>query len=68
MSMNVFINWEKASTPKKTSIELLLANLGVKNKFIAVEVNRVIVPKSNYRNYYLKENDKVEIIRAVGGG
>tara|TARA_B100001750_G_C15519240_1_gene610009 strand:- start:5118 stop:5324 length:207 start_codon:yes stop_codon:yes gene_type:complete len=68
MSMNVFINREKASTPKKTSIELLLANLGVKNKFIAVEVNRVIVPKSNYRNYYLKENDKVEIIRAVGGG
>ena len=66
--MNVFINREKASTPKKTSIELLLANLGVKNKFIAVEVNRVIVPKSNYRNYYLKENDKVEIIRAVGGG
>ena len=49
-------------------MELLLANLGVKNKFIAVEVNRVIVPKSNYRNYYLKENDKVEIIRAVGGG
>jgi len=68
MSMNVFINKTKTSTPKKTSIELLLINLGVENKFIAVEVNQVIVSKSNYGNYYLKENDKVEIIKAIGGG
>ncbi len=62
------INKTKTSTPKKTSIELLLINLGVENKFIAVEVNQVIVHKSNYGNYYLKENDKVEIIKAIGGG
>ncbi len=68
MSINVFINEIKTNTPKETSIELLLSNLGVKNKFVAVEVNQTIVPKSDYKNYYLKENDKVEIIRAVGGG
>ena len=68
MSMNVFINKTKTNTPKKTSIELLLINLGVENKFIAIEVNQVIVPKSKYGNFYLKENDKVEIIKAIGGG
>ena len=68
MSINVFINEIKTNTPKETSIELLLSNLGVKNKFVAVEVNQTIIPKSDYKNYYLKENDKVEIIRAVGGG
>ncbi len=68
MSINVFINEIKTNTSKKTSIELLLSNLGVKNKFIAVEVNQMIIPKSDYKNYYLKENDKVEIIKAIGGG
>ena len=35
---------------------------------MAVEVNNSIVPKSEYSNFSLEENDKVEIINAVGGG
>ena len=35
---------------------------------MAVEVNQTIVPKSKYESFRLKENDKVEIISAVGGG
>ena len=62
MKMNIFINKIKTNTLKKISVELLLENLGIENKFIAIEVNEAIIPKSNYGNYYLKENDKVEII------
>ena len=68
MKMNIFINKIKTNTLKKISIELLLKNLDIENKFIAIEVNEAIIPKSNYGNYYLKENDKVEIIKAIGGG
>ena len=68
MKMNIFINKIKTNTLKKISVELLLENLGIENKFIAIEVNEAIIPKSNYGNYYLKENDKVEIIKAIGGG
>ena len=66
MTMNIFVNRAKTSTSEKTSVELLLMNLGIEKKFIAVEVNQVIVPKSKYKNFYLKENDKIEIIKAIG--
>ena len=68
MTMNIFVNRAKTSTSEKTSVELLLMNLGIEKKFIAVEVNQIIVPKSKYKNFYLKENDKIEIIKAIGGG
>ena len=68
MTMNIFVNRAKTSTSEKISVELLLMNLGIEKKFIAVEVNQVIVPKSKYKNFYLKENDKIEIIKAIGGG
>tara|TARA_Y100000590_G_scaffold115695_1_gene131985 strand:+ start:3098 stop:3304 length:207 start_codon:yes stop_codon:yes gene_type:complete len=68
MTMNIFVNRAKTSTTENTSVELLLMNLGIEKKFIAVEVNQVIVPKSKYKNFYLKENDKIEIIKAIGGG
>ena len=35
---------------------------------IGVEVNESIVPKSEYDHFKLQENDKIEIISAVGGG
>lgn len=35
---------------------------------IAVEINSEIVPKHNYENYTLAENDKIEIVQFVGGG
>ena len=66
--MNILVNRAKTSTTENTSVELLLMNLGIEKKFIAVEVNQVIVPKSKYKNFYLKENDKIEIIKAIGGG
>ena len=35
---------------------------------MAIEVNEMIIPKSEYAKYLLKENDIVEVINAVGGG
>jgi sulfur carrier protein len=33
-----------------------------------MEVNQEIVPRSSYDSFKLSENDRVEIINAVGGG
>ena len=68
MTMNIFVNRAKTSISEKITIELLLMNLRIEKKFIAVEVNQVIVPKAKYKNFHLKENDEVEIIKAIGGG
>ena len=35
---------------------------------IAVECNEEIVPKRQYETFILKENDRLEIVRFVGGG
>ena len=48
--------------------DLIASIFNINSKYMAVEVNNSIVPKSEYSNFSLKENDKVEIINAVGGG
>ncbi|EAL3939940.1 thiamine biosynthesis protein [Campylobacter jejuni Cj5] len=41
---------------------------GLKIELIALELNGEIIPKSEFENLILKENDKVEIVSFVGGG
>jgi len=66
--MNISINKEMMSLPEKTTIAGMLKKLDIQREYIAVEINMTIIPKSEFDNYQLKDNDKVEIIRAVGGG
>ena len=66
--MNISINKEMMSLPEKTTIAGMLEKLDIERKYIAVEINMTIIPKAEFDNYQLKDNDKVEIIRAVGGG
>lgn len=35
---------------------------------VAVEVNLEIVPRSEHGNHVLQDGDRVEIVRAIGGG
>ncbi len=66
--MNISINKEMISLPEKTTIAGMLEKLDIERKYIAVEINMTIIPRSEFDKYQLKDNDKVEIIRAVGGG
>ena len=66
--MNISINKEMISLPEETTVTDLLERLDIERNHIAVEINMEIIPKSEFDEYRLKENDNVEIIRAVGGG
>ena len=46
----------------------LLNNNAPKDRPIAIEINGIIVPSSDFDNFKLTNNDTVEIITAVGGG
>lgn len=46
----------------------LIVQLGYENQRIALEVNETIIAKSKHAEFTLNEGDKVEIIKAVGGG
>jgi thiamine biosynthesis protein ThiS len=66
--MNIIVNGENRTLQEETSLAQLVASLGLKDKRIAVEVNRDIVPRSEYGNFILSDNDTVEIVNAIGGG
>lgn len=66
--MNIFINQKITQVPSKSTIDSIIQTLEVDKKYIAVEINEVIIPKSQYKEFIINENDKIEIINAVGGG
>ena len=66
--MNIIVNGENRSLEADANLGQLLEILGLNGKRIAVEVNRDIVPRSDYDSFKLSDNDTVEIVNAIGGG
>jgi len=66
--MKVFLNGKKVNVGNNLTAEQLLVCIGYQDKRIALEINEQIIPKSEYSNKIIVQNDKIEIIKAVGGG
>ena len=62
------INGKKIPIKSKITIYDLLKKFKLNNKKIAIEINGIILPKSNYKKKYLKNNDKLEVVHFIGGG
>ena len=65
--MNIFLNGVETKI-EDNSLYTLLESLHIIEKRFAVEINSNIIPSSNYKETQLTENDRVEIVIAVGGG
>jgi sulfur carrier protein len=66
--MEVCVNGKKVSVPTDSSLTGLIEQLSLGNSKIAVELNREIVPRSQYDSLQLQEGDQLEIVQAIGGG
>ena len=66
--MVVSVNGKTVDLPEGTSVDGLLDHLKVKREYTAVAVNREITPKAQYADTRLKDGDKVEVVRPMGGG
>jgi sulfur carrier protein len=66
--MRVLVNGETMEVPEGVSVDGLLEHLKVKREFTAVALNREITPKTQYADTHLKDGDRVEIVRPMGGG
>ena len=66
--MKIQINGENREINNGCTIEDILKIENIPTKMIAVERNLEIVPKSKYRETFIQENDKIEIVNFVGGG
>ena len=66
--MQITVNGQPRQLAAKATITQLLAELGLDQKRIAIEVNKDVISRSNHNKFQLTEGDYVEIIQAVGGG
>lgn len=67
--MKLTVNGEQENTEKKT-LNALLQSYEIEHaeKGVAVAVNDSVVPKDQWEDYQLEEEDHIEIIRATQGG
>lgn len=65
--MQVVINGEQTILEGAISVDDLIRLLEIQGK-IAVEINGEIVPRSRFGVHGLNEGDRIEIVRAIGGG
>jgi len=66
--MDIQLNGKSTPISQPCSVAELLAELGLANKRVAVEINGEIVPRSQQTERMIAPNDNVEIVVAVGGG
>ena len=65
--MKLTINGEKKELNCNKVSDLLNA-LNLEKDIVAVELNKNIVHRENFEKTKLKDNDRLEIVKAVGGG
>ena len=66
--MTITVNGEPMELSEGLTIDGLLEQLKVRREYTAVALNREVWPKSRYADTVLKEGDRLEIVRPMGGG
>ena len=66
--MQITLNGQACEFAEPQTVASLLLGAGLADSRVAVEVNREIVPRSRHDSHRLGDGDRVEIIRAIGGG
>jgi thiazole synthase len=66
--ISITLNGDPRRVAAGLSIAALVADIGLKPEKVAVERNRVIVPRSTLAEVMLADGDELEIVHFVGGG
>ena len=66
--IDIEVNGQARSVPQRTTLRELLAVLELSDQGVALAVNRSVVPRQGWPSHLLLADDKIEIVRAIGGG
>ena len=66
--MQITVNGENREYSTGMSLSELLKSFDFDERYVAVELNRKIVPRIQFSEKLLVENDTLEIVTFVGGG
>ncbi|MBT3168744.1 MAG: sulfur carrier protein ThiS [Candidatus Cloacimonetes bacterium] len=62
------VNGKKLHFETQISVVELLVHLNLNDTRIVVELNKKILPKTQFTNTILTDSDEIEIVGFVGGG
>jgi len=66
--MQIIVNAQPQDVSAGFTAADLVDQMGLQGRRIAMEVNREIVPRSQYAQQVFQEGDQVEVVHAIGGG
>ena len=66
--IKIFVNGDSKEVAFDSNIFSFLKSLKISTKHIAIEINESLIFRSNWEETTLKEGDKIEIVKAIGGG
>ncbi|WP_437227026.1 sulfur carrier protein ThiS [Planctomicrobium sp. SH661] len=66
--MQITVNGESRKVASGTTVAELLRVLDLDSRFLAVERNRMLVPRGQHAQCELEDGDEIEIVTLVGGG
>jgi thiamine biosynthesis protein ThiS len=68
MNMTIVMNGQLREIEAGTTVARLLETLEMQPRFLAVERNFELVPRTRHAECVLEEGDALEIVTLVGGG
>ncbi len=66
--MDITLNGEPLALPSAMTLAELIDRQGLREARVAIEVNGAIAPRSQHHCWSVKPGDRIEIVRALGGG
>ena len=66
--MQLLVNGQSKELPPDATVHALVVELGLEGRPVAVEVNKMLVPKRQHEQTTLNDGDEIEIVTLVGGG
>jgi sulfur carrier protein len=66
--LNIVLNGEPRSVPRGHDLQALIESLALTGQALALAVNREVVPRQRWAGYLLQAEDRIDIVRAIGGG
>jgi sulfur carrier protein len=67
-TISIELNGEVRTVSDSDSVQDLIDALSLTNQALAIAVNREVVPRAKWREHRFAGGDKVDVVRAIGGG
>lgn len=66
--MEISLNGEPRLVEDGTTLQGLVGTLQLPDRALAIAVNRKVITRAKWPEFVLQPGDRVELVRAIGGG